>query len=877
MLRRVPTRPDRSSRGGVSGFLIAAIVVSAGVAGFGRVQTVLASAYSSTVVADSPSDYWPADEGSGSTVNEFGVGSRNLSINNSITWFGTGLVSGSNSAVQGACSSCPPGWASGVPAPLPATRSEEIWFASPSGSSPTPQGLISVRQPDNGSGGCSEDHTEVVMEPNPNIRVDSLNCGIAEFATDCNFNQNGVPNVLDKASHLIDVVENAGVSTIYVDGILCATGSSVNAAISAPDCVALGAVECTDGHFPLTDNSVIGQGALYPYALTPTQMSNHFNAGRQSGGYLPSVNGYGFQNPGGKAVTVPPFDRMVSFYPDSRFEIEYPVFNSPTVLAKWFYRNLWQGAYTAGLCYGMATSSQFLFLNFPDKSAVALYPNFPTSPFPGALGASPSPADTNIEEFIDRYHSRQLAAAGALSSIGSWKDATLRGNRATFDVIAAAVASGQPEWVGLGPSTAVLTEGPDKKANAKRWWFLYNASHAVLAYRVDQSTNRILVYDPNAPTDDNAYIQIVDSPINPGGGILLVHSKPPGVSYGGGGDLGLPGEWTLMPLSAASFTEAGSVPFESNRKWVLDAAGPIALLLGVTIPTLGGAPIFLMSGQANGPSEAEFMPSGTGLSETITAARPGGRTSQQSGSHVVDIDQTESTAAGTTHQVSISADSSAVHLSDASSAQQYTVMLGADFLSTYGRSITVGGIPLAPAGTLDVSADQTYSSLTLATTGVGQTHGSLLLEQLGQNAGTVNLGVTIPGGGSQGVVFVGDWSALATSLVFEVLTGPSGQVTGILLQDNPGQRQQLTATLLATLRGEINQVSDASVRNSLLAKLDNASNRIAAGAPSVAANVLDALEHQVADLTGTSITPEQAASINTTNSELTGLLRSAVA
>jgi RHS repeat-associated protein len=124
------------------------------------------------------------------------------------------------------------------------------------------------------------------MEPNPNIRVDSLDCFVGEFATDCNFGQNGIPNVLDKAPHLIDVTENSGVVSIYIDAKLCVTGSGANAPISAPDCVAVGAAQCGSGNgtYPITQDSVVGQAALYPYALTPTQMNNHFSSGSSTSG-----------------------------------------------------------------------------------------------------------------------------------------------------------------------------------------------------------------------------------------------------------------------------------------------------------------------------------------------------------------------------------------------------------------------------------------------------------------------------------------------------------------------------------------------------------------------------------------------------------------
>src|SRR5258708_4241053 len=297
-------RSKRNAQPWTSGFVIAAIVVSACASAFGtgvfHALPVYASQYSTAVLADSPSDYWPADDGSGTTVSESAaVGSRNLTFNNPPSWYGSGLVSGSGSAVQGACSTCTSAWPSGVPAALPGSRSEEIWFLSPTGGAVIPQGLISVRQPENGSGGCSEGHTDVIMEPNPNIRVDSLDCFVGEFATDCNFGQNGIPNVLDKAPHLIDVTENNGVVSIYVDAKLCVTGSGANAPITSPDCVAVGAAQCVSGNgtYPITQDSVIGQAALYPSVLNITQISNHFQAASVSQPGTGSLQNAGGGNP----------------------------------------------------------------------------------------------------------------------------------------------------------------------------------------------------------------------------------------------------------------------------------------------------------------------------------------------------------------------------------------------------------------------------------------------------------------------------------------------------------------------------------------------------------------------------------------------------
>ncbi len=592
--------------------------------------------------------------------------------------------------------------------------------------------------------------------------------------------------------------------------------------------------------------------------------------------YLPSVNGYHFTNPGSPLVNIPTYDSMASFYPSSRNEIFYPFTHTQTKLAEWFNSTFWTSTYEGGLCYGMAASDQFLY-NTYSAPVNALYKTFPDSPFPGALGASPSPSDTNIEQFIDRYHSRQLAEAGVLEAIASWTASeALGGNRAALGRIAAAVASGKTEWVGLGPSTAV--------ADPQRWSTLFSESHAVLAYRVDPALERIAVYDPNSPGDDNAYIQIVFSPTNSGGGIQLIRNgnpnDPNNISYGGGvtqsgQDLGLPGDWTLMPLGDAAFTDNSVLyPVYDNRHWMLDIGNPLLWIAGGWFTQHVG-PIFIMRDTgAQFPTGGQLLPSGTGLTDTMTASQPGSRTAQATGSHAADVVQTDAGAVGTTHQVSISPDSSRIDLSNPSSLQQYTATLEADFLASgYGRSMTVSGAVLAPGGALSLSADQAYTTLTLTTLGMSGGQVNLVLDQSGLGAGSASVTATVPGTGGTGVVYVGDWTGLGQSLIFESITQSDGTIRSLLLQDNAGQRQQLTDQLLQSLQTAINQVEEAGVHSSLQAKLDNAAMQIGKSRPGPAANILDALSHEVAAQTGKAVPTDLAASLSALLSELIGLLR----
>jgi len=857
------------------------------------ISTAFASQYSDTVLSDNPALYWPADEGSGTTLNDLSGGGRSGTVWNAASWSNTGLVSGSPASLVGlgglnGYASTQPGQATGLP--LGPTRTVEFWFSS-SDANAWPEWLFSFWGGGNAGGGEGTDRWTIAIQANSAISVDDLLWGQSEYGVGCSSS-----TYFDGKPHLVDYTGDGTTNRLYIDGTECANHAQLNNNSWDHMCgVAIGAganVACgfAGPQYQIASSTHVGQVSVYAATLTPAQIANHHSAG--AGGavrYQPSINGYAFNNPGAPLATVPSYDRMASFYPSSRFEIFYPFTDKPTFLAHWFNSNYFVSAYSGGLCYGMAASDQFLYNTFPDQSAVTLYPSFPGAPgsFPGALGASPSPSDTNIEQFIDRYHSRQMAAAGVEASIGTWEFAQLTGgNRGALDTIATAVASGKTEWVGLGPSREVLTETSNPIANKDRFSFLLNESHAVLAYRVDQSQGRIDIYDPNSPLDDQAYIKIVGSSINPGGGIEVVHngddSVPANISYGGGispsgTDFGQSGEWQMMPLPQAAFTDQGNVPPFDNRHWMLDLVSPIALIAGARLSKLLGEPIFRMLGSnAQDPMESELLPSGSGLDEVIATDRPGAQTSLKSGSSATDVIETDDTAGGTTHHVSISPDATQVVLSNASSVQRYTATLGSDFLpSPYGRSITISGAILSPGGTLDLRTDPTYSTFAVAASAMPGGQANLLLQQLGQGEGSASVTVTVPGSGSQGVVFVGDWTGLGQSLIFEVITGPNGQVTGLLLQDNAGQRQRLSDQLLESIQAAITKVTDAGVRNSLQAKLDNAAKQIGEGDPGTAANVLEALDHEVAAQTGLAIPTDLATSLTASLAELIGLQRTA--
>ena len=618
----------------------------------------------------------------------------------------------------------------------------------------------------------------------------------------------------------------------------------------------------------------VGNGfILAPPVLKPSQL----NLGQVVAGcaapappqYMPSRNGYSFPNNGSEDQ--PSYDQMASFYPKSRSEIYIGRTSHGTVTGSIFYHTIFLYFYSDGVCYGMAASNQFLFNEFPDKSAFADFASFRT-PFSTNWGPSPSPGDTNIEQMINRYHSRQLAAAGAITAGQIWSHVEdSGGNTFALDTIASVTDTGKTEWVGLGPARRLLSQGIAGKAKFAQ---LFGISHAVLAYKVDKSQNLIHVYDPNAPGDDNATLQIVPDASRPGGGVKLVHGDGT-VTYGGGGASGDPIDWTLMPLAEAAFSNQGIVQGQDNEHWVLDAAG-LAFINRARQPAINGLPLFSMQSTSPRDVIGEMLQPGSGYSSTLTADGPGSETVQITGSHAAQVTQTDSTAAGSTHDVSISADSSAVVLSNASAAEQYSIVLGGDFLaSAYSRQMTVSGMTLTSGAAIKVATDPADSTLTLSESNGAGGNVALLLEQISETGGSASVTATVPGSGGQGVVYVADWTGLQSSLIFEVITAADGSVTGLLLQDNPAQRQALLSSLLDSLQPGIAQIGDEGIRGSLESKLDNAS-RQAPRNPVAAANMLQAMRNEVAAQKGKAIAPDLAASLDATLGETIGLLRSTV-
>jgi hypothetical protein len=116
-----------------------------------------------------------------------------------------------------------------------------------------------------------------------------------------------------------------------------------------------------------------------------------------------------------------------------------------------------------------------------------------------------------------------------------------------------------------------------------------------------------------------------------------------------------------------------------------------------------------------------------------------------------------------------------------------------------------------------------------------------------------------------------DWSALSTSLVWEDLQTATG-FTVTILQDNPAQRSGQVQRDLDAMRLLLATTTPAGFATSLQAKIDEASALLAAGAPRDAANVLGALQHELAAQTGKHVTQTQSDAVAPLLGEAIGLL-----
>lgn len=595
--------------------------------------------------------------------------------------------------------------------------------------------------------------------------------------------------------------------------------------------------------------------------------------------YIPSRDGYSFNN--SDPFTPPTYDQMRDYYPDS-VDHMFTSGGSHTKVGQLFYDKLFVPAYTDGFCYGMATSDTFLY----NRSSIhpetfSRWSGFSDPLRPDTL--SPPLAfssDQTIADFIKRFHSRQYGQLGAASSGAVWARYGFdigfglnrtNGNLAAFDDIANRVRTA-PEVVAFGPSPFIAIGGPHFDLGTKlptpapdpgRWLTLFDNSHAVVAYATStqpDGTRIIKVYDPSS-VDSGGQMVADQSEIDvaPDGSVQLIDfaggpSATPKAWIGGGFDsggrnMGLPGDWILMPLPDVAFSESGSVLGQSNRHWVVDPA--IALLLELSNnPVIfpPGTPIFHFSGQSP-DSLAMQLPQGGAYDEVLAAQRPGASSSLTINGHLVTVTQTDANAAGSSHHLVIDPAATSIQLDSASQLETFNLEIAADYLPSYSRDISMSGVALTASQALSIGSDAQTSGLTITYSGPTARVIATTFEQDGANAGTATVRVTLPASSVPAAVSVFDWNALGTSLIFEVIDAqgtPSGQV----LQGNASQLAAQVSSDLSSLQGTIAGITDNGLRTSLLAKVASAQDSFARGQTQAAANTIKALRNEVSAQAG---------------------------
>jgi hypothetical protein len=239
----------------------------------------LAYSYGSAVLADSPSGYNPADEGAGTSVAN-SAGGPGLTCS-AASWDGSGMVAGSSARLKGnGAAYCATIGTAGEP--MGRGTSVELWVASSASTAPHPvlfqygtwSGQFSNQSVTLHAGGVSK---AIGWD------VTATASGV-EVAGTCTTGAAGVPAVDDGLPHMIDLVESASDTRMYVDAVLCGTYSAAQT-IASWYCVAVlgktgvnGDGSCSSAVDAMASGSYAGQFSWYASALSASQVTGHFSA-----------------------------------------------------------------------------------------------------------------------------------------------------------------------------------------------------------------------------------------------------------------------------------------------------------------------------------------------------------------------------------------------------------------------------------------------------------------------------------------------------------------------------------------------------------------------------------------------------------------------
>jgi RHS repeat-associated protein len=224
--------------------------------------------YKTTVTADTPTAYWPCDDGTGTSCGDATGNGHAASFacvypngcSDLPTWASAGLVAGSGSSPTYAGTCCNVGANAASPFGLPATRSVEGIYAC---SKPSTCGLPTLFDI-NGT-------SEVRLGISGQNRIVASSGGMGGTCS-----VSPTPNLYDGFPHLLDLVDDGTNVRAYIDTLLCFSVNSANASDTSVSCVRV-IVLCNNG-YSINSGDEVGQVSVYGYALSTTQIAAHFNA-----------------------------------------------------------------------------------------------------------------------------------------------------------------------------------------------------------------------------------------------------------------------------------------------------------------------------------------------------------------------------------------------------------------------------------------------------------------------------------------------------------------------------------------------------------------------------------------------------------------------
>jgi RHS repeat-associated protein len=251
------------------------------------VWITVASSYSQAILSDNPSVYYRLDETSGTTMADSSGAGRNGSYQSGMTYGISGALASDSDTAVAPNGNIAGTYSSGAGLPLGASaRTVEGWIRTSDGGN---QDLVSW-----GQAGTGQAFSLMIDNGGSRVRMTGYNDDVALTA----------PHpVSDGNWHLLDVSYDGNVTiTAYLDGQSLGSAtlsSALNTQAGALDVG--GSVWCGCDPIRNNTNNGLDEVAVYPSALSATQIANHFTA---SGDTRPTVPGSVAATAGANQATV---------------------------------------------------------------------------------------------------------------------------------------------------------------------------------------------------------------------------------------------------------------------------------------------------------------------------------------------------------------------------------------------------------------------------------------------------------------------------------------------------------------------------------------------------------------------------------------------